>query len=349
MNLLQRYIIKEIIPLFILGNVLLVVFLLLEKLISLADLFFTKGVRLSLIIETIIFYLPSFLVITIPTATLMACLIGFGRMSSDSEITVMKSMGAGPVFFLKPALVIGALSVALSLLMSIYLMPAGSSMAIANITEMAQNISVKDMKEGELYDEVPGLLFYADKRERSNEFKRIVVIDKNTGTIITAAKGEVIPTNEAALVMNFDEGRIVAETEQESRTVIRFGKLAVNIPFDLEEKFNRRYEYFMNLTDLRKYFEENANYRFEFSKRFALPFSGFIMSILGMSLGIFFQRSGRSLGMPLSIGMTMVYYILFFVSLNLARSGSVNAFFSAWLANILFAFIAVFMAGRVLR
>ena len=349
MNTLQRYIIREITPLFILGNVLLVVFLLLEKLINLADLFFTKNVPAFLIAQTVVYYLPSFLLITIPTSALIASMVGVGRMSSDSEITVMRAAGAGPKFFLKPALIVGLGAFALAFVMSVYLMPLGNALAINNLTKIAQNISINDMKENEMYDQISGLLFYADKRPDGNSFGKVVVIDKNTGTIITAESGVVLPTDQAALVMNFTNGRVVAESAGDERTVVRFGTMAMNIPFELKDKFKRRDEYFMTMSELVDNFDKHANYRFEFSKRLALPVAGLLMGILGISLGIFFHRSGRSIGMPLSLGLTLVYYMFFFTSLNLARTGAVNAFFAPWIANIIFLFVTIFMARRVLK
>lgn len=349
MNTLQRYIIKEVFPLFIFGNALFVIFLLLEKLINLADLFFTKNVSAFLITQTILFYLPSFLMITIPTSALMASMVGFGRLSADSEITVMKAAGAGGFFFLKPAMFIGICAFVLSMLMSVYLMPLGSSLAISNLSSIAKSISIKDMKENEMYDEIPGLLFYADKRPEDNAFDKIVVIDKNTGTIISAKTGMIVPSDESALIMNFHKGRIVAETAGEERTVVRFGALAMNMPFELKDKFAKRNEYFMSIRELIDNFDEHVNYRFEFSKRFALPVAGILMGVLGMSLGIFFHRSGRSIGVPLSLGMTLFYYMIFFTSLNLARAGSINAFLAPWIANIFFTFVTIFFAYRVLK
>ncbi|GAB1534710.1 LPS export ABC transporter permease LptF [Geovibrio sp. ADMFC3] len=349
MNTLQKYIIREIVPLFVFGNVLFVVFLLLEKLINLADLFFTKNVPALLIAETIIYYLPSFLMITIPTSALMASMVGFGRLSADSEITVMKAAGAGGRFFLKPAVIVGIGAFALSMFMSVYLMPLGSTLAINNLARIAKSISVKDMKENEMYDEIPGLLFYADKRPDDNEFGKIVVIDKNTGTIITAETGAIVPSGESALVMNFNNGRVVAETAGEQRTVVRFGEMAMNLPFELKDKFSKRDEYFMTMFELAENFDDHVNYKFEFSKRFALPVAGLLMGILGMSLGIFFHRSGRSIGIPLSLGLTLFYYMIFFTSLNLARAGVLDGFFAPWLANIFFTLVTALFAYRVLK
>ncbi|WP_022850063.1 LptF/LptG family permease [Limisalsivibrio acetivorans] len=349
MNTLQRYIFKEIFPVFILGNVLLVTLLLLEKLVSLADLFFTKNVPGILIAQTIVFYLPSFLMITIPTATLMACLIGFGRLSADSEVIVMRTTGAGPMFFLKPAIALGLAAFIAGIAISTYLMPKGSSLAVDNLAEIAKTISINDMKEKQMYDEVPGMLFYADEKTGQDSFKNLVIIDRRSGSIVSAGSGRITPSDEAGLVMELQNGRIVGTSERSNHSVINFGELGANLGFDVRDKFNKRYEYFMYLDELKANFGESPTFAFEYSKRFALPFSAVIMSVFGMSLGIFFQRSGRSVGIPVSLLLLTVYYILFFVALNLVRSGKLEPFSGAWLSNILFAAVTLFTLRRVLK
>ncbi len=77
-----------------------------------------------------------------------------------------------------------------------------------------------------------------------------------------------------------------------------------------------------------------------------MPFAAIIMSIFGMSLGIFFHRSGRSLAIPITIAVVAVYNILFFTSQNFATSGRAEPLLSAWIPNIIFALIAVFFYRR---
>ena len=72
MNLVQKYIVKELVPYFIIGNLFFMFLLLMEKIINLADLFFSKNVPAIVLIETIIYMLPSIFFMTIPLAGLLA-------------------------------------------------------------------------------------------------------------------------------------------------------------------------------------------------------------------------------------------------------------------------------------
>lgn len=348
MKILHKYILREIFPIFFLGNIFFVLLLLLDKLIDLADLFFTKSVPAWLIIQTIIFYLPSFLVITIPTSAMLAVMIGYGRLSSDSEVTAMRAAGAGKSFFTYPTVIFGTTAFALSMLMSFWLMPLGSTSAISNLSEMAKLVSIKDMKEKELYDTIPGIVFYAVKKDSDAQYRQMLIIDKKQNSVITAKKAEILPSGDAGLLMNLQDGRIVTLNENNKHSTINFDSFRLNSPLLNPENFSVNSERLMTTEDLIANFDTSPGYKFEFSKRISMPFASVIMSIFGMTLGIFFQRSGRSMAIPITIAVVAVYNILFFTSENFAASGSFEPFTAAWIPNILFTFITAFSYRRAL-
>ncbi|ADD68273.1 permease YjgP/YjgQ family protein [Denitrovibrio acetiphilus DSM 12809] len=349
MKLLHKYILKEIYPIFFLGNVFFVLLLLLDKLIDLADLFFTKNVPAFLIIQTIVYYLPSFLVITIPTSAMLAVMIGFGRLSSDSEVTAMRAAGAGKKFFTTPTIIFGLTAFLLGIMMSLWLMPAGSRNAIGNLSKIAKLVSINDMKEKELYDELPGIVFYAVKKDSNAKYRKMVIIDKAQHSVITANEAEILPSGNAGLLMNLKNGRIVTLNEDGKHSKINFDTFTLNSPLIDAKDISVNSERIMQTKDLIENFQEAPLYKFEFSKRISMPFAAIIMSIFGMSLGIFFHRSGRSLAIPITIAVVAVYNILFFAAENFAESGRIEPFLAAWLPNILFALIAVFFYRRAMK
>lgn len=348
MKILHRYILKEIFPIFFLGNIFFVLLLLLDKLINLADLFFTKNVPGYLIIETIVFYLPSFFVITIPTSAMLAVMIGYGRLSSDSEIIAMRASGAGKKFFTYPTVFFGLTAFVLGVLMSFWLMPLGSTSAINNLAKMAKLVSIKDLKPKELYDDLPGIVFYADEKKSDSEYGRMVIIDEKQHSVITAKKAEIIPSGDAGLLMNLHNGRIVTLNANGKHSTINFDNFKLNSPVLDTDDISINSERLMTTQDLIDNFDKDPIYRFEFSKRISMPFAAIIMSVFGMSLGIFFHRSGRSLAIPITIAVVAVYNILFFASQNFATSGRIEPITAAWIPNILFIIITAFFYRRTL-
>lgn len=75
--------------------------------------------------------------------------------------------------------------------------------------------------------------------------------------------------------------------------------------------------------------------------RFALPFSAFILTIIGVSLSSQKRRGG--IGMNIGIGIALSFsYILFLrFSQMFVHTGTLPPFIALWLPNLLFAFVAV--------
>ncbi|MFQ6037869.1 MAG: LptF/LptG family permease [Candidatus Aminicenantales bacterium] len=74
----------------------------------------------------------------------------------------------------------------------------------------------------------------------------------------------------------------------------------------------------------------------EIHKKLALPFSCIIFALLGLPLGAFTKKGGRTSGFTLSIGIILLYYILITAGEQLAMEGRMSAFIGMWGPNVLF-------------
>ncbi|KAA0258018.1 YjgP/YjgQ family permease [Deferribacter autotrophicus] len=344
MKLIEKYIIKELIPIFILGNFFFIFLLLLDKLISLSDLIFTKNVPFFFIIELIIFYIPSFLVITIPTSTLLASLIVYGRLSDDSELIAIKSFGANKISLYKPTIIFGTLSLILAILMSTYLMPLGNEFAIKKLFEVSKFVSIKDFKEHELYTEIPGFILYADKKINHNKYSGLIIINKDKNVVITSKLGTITNTNDGNLIFNLKKGSLL-NMSKTTPSKIEFSNFLINIPIIAKNKIDIKSERLMTLKELKSNFKKNTLYKFEYSKRFALPFASIIMAFFGAILGSFFHRSGKTFGLFMSILVVLVYNSLFIFSQNMINT--MPPFLAAWIANIIFCLLSILALKKV--
>lgn len=342
MRLIHRYIFSEIFPVFIIGNVFLTFMLLLEKIVKLSDLFFAKDVEGFLILQTLVYYLPSFFMLTIPVSALLASLIGFGRLSGDSEIVAMQASGANWKTFSISAVILGGVSMGIALIMSIWLMPIGSERAIDNLFKMAATVSVKDMKEKEIYDEIPNMVFYASEKQSDTSFKKIVIIDRANNNIISAQKGNVLPSGNGGLLMKLNDGRMITTAQDGRHSIVDFTNFNINQPIEAQSRISSKPVRYMTLPQLKNNFNVETIYKYEFSKRFAMPAAALIMCFLGMGLGIFSKRAGRTLGVPISLVILATYNMMVFSFENMSISGQLEAFTAAWLPNaVIFAMTAV--------
>jgi lipopolysaccharide export system permease protein len=66
-----------------------------------------KGLGPGVIIESLVLSLPFIIALTMPMATLVAVLYGFGSLAAESEVTAMKASGVSLIQMLRPALLAG--------------------------------------------------------------------------------------------------------------------------------------------------------------------------------------------------------------------------------------------------
>ncbi len=349
MNRVQRYIIKEILPVFIMGNFLFMFLLLLEKLVTLADLFFAKNVPVYLLIETIIYFLPSLFVMTIPLAGLLAVLIAFSRLSSDSELIAMRATGASNWSLLKPAVIFGLFSACLGLLMSAYLVEKGSRLALNNLNKIVENISISDLRENEMYENLPGVMLFVKHKFSDTDFEGIIAVNKSDGSIVTSSRGSISPTDTKTMEMNFKDGRITLTSKDGETTSISFDNMIFNMPMNINIASAVDTPMTMSIGQLIKASGENPKAAFELSKRFALPLSSLIMCMFGFTLGVFLSRSGKSFGIIISIGIAFLYNFMMLYLENLAGKSGINPFLAAWLPDIAFSLLLVYFLKRSFR
>ena len=114
---LDRYIMRELVSPFALGVTLFTFFLVLDRIYNLTELVITKGVPFHLVVQLLVFMLPSFLAHTLPMALLVAVLLAGGRLAGDLEIVAFKAAGVSLLRLFRPALLAGiAVTVATALL-----------------------------------------------------------------------------------------------------------------------------------------------------------------------------------------------------------------------------------------
>jgi lipopolysaccharide export system permease protein len=117
--------------------------------------------------------------------------------------------------------------------------------------------------------------------------------------------------------------------------------------------FKRRMNFMetMNIRELTDYIDQlrmlgESNikaYQIEKNKRFAFPFSAFILTLIGVSVSSRKVKGG--IGMQLGIGLLVAFSYLLFMqfSSQFAISGSLHPAMAVWLPNFVYIIIAIFL------
>jgi lipopolysaccharide export system permease protein len=105
MKILNRYILAEHIPPFLFSVFIITFILVLETIPKVVELVIDKNISVIIVLELIFLNLAWMTALSVPMAVLVATLLAFGRLTSDSEIIAIKSSGINLLRILIPLMV----------------------------------------------------------------------------------------------------------------------------------------------------------------------------------------------------------------------------------------------------
>jgi len=363
---LHRYILGEISGYFLLCLLLLTFLLLLNSTVQLTDLIVTRGVPMATAGLLLLTILPVLLLVTLPMSTLVACILGFSRLSNDSEFTAMTASGMSLYSQLIPVAALGLFSAFLSTALMMFSLP-WSHQSAANLRyEILQNqASSFEIREQVFNDSFQGLMIYVRKTSRQSKVLRGILIsdsrDPRHTQVIFAEEGSIVrdPANKrmALRLLRGTNHRVEAVSggqgekkaaagdprvslEDNRYQVVRFASydLNLNLTHALGDSKTLRVRLRgLPIGALREKIaaakpgsvRHNA-FLVELHKRFATPFICLALALLGAPLGVQNRRSGRHGGFALSLIVVFAYYLLSSLSEGMGENGSIPAAVSVW-------------------
>jgi lipopolysaccharide export system permease protein len=345
---LYLYIFKEIPPPFLLGVTTFTFVLLMGRLLKLADMVVTKGVPLAEVLRMVLYLLPSFFLVTIPMAFLLAVLLAFGRLSGDSEITAMKASGVSLYGLLPPVFSCALLAYLAGAFVTVYAVPWGNTSFKKLLVEVVEARASLGIKEKVFNDDFPGMVIYADRYDQQQHVMSGILIqderDPLAPSTIFARSGVIVTDPVSRIVrLRLDNGSIHRSLAKTGYRLIEFRNYDLSINLSQNSQTVATNELDMSLAELRA---NLASGRFgarmmhdmalEYHRRFSLPFACLVFALVGMPLGIQNQRSGKAAGFSLSIGLLLAYYIVLSAGKTLGERELLSPFLAAWTPNLLF-------------
>ena len=143
------------------------------------------------------YIMPAFLELTFPMAVLLGVLMGFGRMSSDQEMTAARACGISLYRLAVPVLIVALGVYAISSYFAFSLRPWANSNLRNKLFELSQTRTSAGLKEKIFNSNFPGLVVYVDEMsDTDSSLKGVMISDArdphNQNTII-AKRGAMIP------------------------------------------------------------------------------------------------------------------------------------------------------------
>ncbi len=352
-TLLDKYFLIETLPPYGIGLVAFTFLLFMGRIFHLMKLVVYEGTPVTYVLRFLIYLIPSFLVFTIPIALLLSILVSLGRLSSDSEIIALKSSGVSMLQMFRPYALLAIASFFMVNLIVLEGLPWGTRKIRHLIIEMVQETSYFQVNERAFTKIGNGLLFYVESYDPATQkLKDIFVQDArnpNRQITIVAPKGQVLKDIKShMMVIRLYNGNIHQMFSMKgSYQKLHFSTYDFRI--DLAKKLSHRGIMRVKARDLsvsalreRIHKREKAGAdvsgdKIELNKKFALPFTCLIFTLIGVPLGIQPKRSKRSAGLLLCLLVVFTYYALTIFFDALGQSHVLPPFWAVWLPNFLIA------------
>jgi lipopolysaccharide export system permease protein len=328
-------------------------------LFRIADLVIQRGVSLGVVVRLFLYYLPGVVVTTIPMGSLLGALMGFGKLSSHSEIVALKACGVPFRRMVRPLVVASALASVVTFVLNETVVPL-SERAARNV------LAYEIMRERP--PEFKERMFL--REEGSSGLRRVIYMDR-----IRLRTGEM----EGVLVQEFEGGRLSRLTSAR-RAVWRDGKWTMEEgkTFEVAPDGGVKFLYSFARESLRldlsparvegqstdpsqmsvfqmaeqiglmeRQGSDATKLRVMFHLRLAVPWASLVLALVGASAGVRPQRSGGAgVGLGLSVVIVFLYYVVLSFCQSLGEASYLPPVVAAWVPNLVFGVAGLFMVRR---
>ena len=299
------------------------------------------GLPLLQALKALIYSLPSFLVLSFPMAVLLSTLLSYGKLSANSELLALRSLGITTSRIIAPAIAVSLFMTGLTFYFNDNLVPTSNKLAESTLrTGIGSSFNQGKSKNNIIFTRKGSRLGAANKPTKINTFlthifyasrfennvmREVTVLDFSRENIkqILTAQSAIYDKNNSSWI--FTDGSIVSTDSNGQTTNINFkqylypfgeGPLDLaKVPKDasdmsLKEALEAEiiYKKIGDLKEIRKI-------QVRIQEKFTLPCACLVFGLIGSILGSKSNlRSSKSQGFGLSVILILVYYVISFVS-----------------------------------
>lgn len=363
MRILDKYVITELLGPFFFGICAFSsVFVGSSTLLRIAQYVTTYGAGFSSVVKLFIYSLPSIIVLTFPMSMLLATLLAFGRMSSSSEITAMKSSGISFYRLTAPVYIIAIIVSIFAIGFNEYVVPKANE-AYTKVVEYEikgntapksqEHIVIKDMQGGNIER-----LTYARRYEEASATMTGVSIQEfDKDKLVRMQNAEKALWNNAGYWIMYNGSVHDLSEEGNVQRTLRFTQQVLPInkkPQEISREQKKPDE--MTMKELRKQirimksqFVDVKKMEVEYYQRITIPFASLVFALIGTPLGLQPHRNSSSIGFGISIIVIFIYYAIMTILSALGQGGSLAPVVAAWLPNIIGIIVGLYLIRKAAR
>ena len=317
------------------------------------------GLPLFLAIKVLFYSLPSFLVLSFPMAVLLSTLLAYGKLSANSELLALRSIGIKTSRIIAPAIAVSIFMTGLTFYFNDNLVPASNKLAESTLRAgIGSSFSSEKGRDNIMFSRYGSRIesatnkptktntylthiFYASLFE-NNIMQGVTVLDFSRQDIqqILKAKSAIFDKKNSSWI--FSDGSIVSIDQGGQTTNIQFEKYRypfVEGPLDLARVPKDATEMSLKQAlEAERIYKETGNLKeirriqVRIQEKFTLPCACLVFGLIGSSLGSKSNlRSSKSQRFGLSVILILIYYVMSFVFSSFGVKGLLSPIIATWL------------------
>jgi lipopolysaccharide export system permease protein len=332
----------------------------------------TVNLPMEIAVQVFFLQMPLYISYALPMSTLLATLMMYSRLSTDSELIALRSAGISSYRLALPAVMLSLMITGASFAFNEAIVPAANYRATTTL-EVALKEDTKKFQEKDILsqeyaeiktaegqsDRVLSRIFYASEFNGEN-LSGLTVLDFSQGNLtqIISAKAAKWEINKGRWL--FSDGTIyVVAPDGSYRNIFKFDQQEIQLPRTPLDLATRKQDWMeMNIAELREALtlannsgneKEAYKMRLRIQQKLAIPFVCVVFGLIGSTLGMRPQRSGKGTSFAISVLIIFAYYLISFVCDSLGLLAVLSPYVAAWLPTAIGLGVGGFLLNRAAR
>ena len=358
MRLLDRYLIREQLVSLAAGLTFFVAIFIVVDVFEKLDTFLDHKVPVHILAHFYAVSIPSIVVMVLPMAMLLSCLLAVGQIGRHNELTAMQAAGVGLGRIVTPLYALALLVCILVFATNETLMPGLNALKnkIYRGRIQEQNLEGAVVRTNLAYLGAQGRTFLIRSYNIADRSMREVVIQEIKEHTLSGRIDAATARWEGDKWV-FRDG-YTRRFDREGEHAAHFNELTIPGLPERPEDFAKAEEDPKSLSywELERYIvrlrqsgSRVQSYLVELYLKVSFPLTNLIVVLIGTSLAVRVRRGGLAISFGLAVFVSFVYYAVIRTGQALGHSGTLPPLLGAWLGNILFGGLGLVFLRRARR
>ncbi|MDP3452382.1 MAG: LptF/LptG family permease [Bacteroidales bacterium] len=349
-NIIDKYIIKKFIGTYFFAILIFIVIVIIFDVSEKINNFVDKGATLeAIVVQYYANFIPYFMNMFSALFVFIAVIFFTSKLASHSEIVAMLAGGISFRRMVVPYIISAAIIAVFSLSLSLFVIPPANRVRLDFTDRFIKDKFVNTNKNIHLQLSPGNYVYMESFNSWSNMASKFTLETIKGHTIVSKLSAESAiwdTTIQGWRLYNYHQREINSDRQIITRgermdTVINLSISDLNRRDNIVESYNYR-ELNEHIRTQKMRGDKRVIYsQIEKQTRLALPFSAFILTLIGVSLSAKKRKGGIGINMGIGLMLSFSYILFLRFSQMFVHAGVLPPWIALWLPNLLYAIIAV--------